>query len=151
RLAVLIVAALALAWPAAAHAGTVTSSGSALTYTGVPSGEDVAVATSGQQITFASEAGVSGCTFVDMNDATCPFAPTVNVTMGAADDHIDATGLTNAALVASGGDGSDYLYGGSQSSRLDGGPGDDYLTDGPGNDIVTGGFGSDTFYAGPGA
>jgi Dockerin type I domain/RTX calcium-binding nonapeptide repeat (4 copies) len=66
------------------------------------------------------------------------------VSGGAGNDTIDGSLVTAVPLNLSGGDGNDYIVGGSMGDQLFGDNGDDTLNGGAGNNTYTGGAGFDT-------
>jgi Ca2+-binding RTX toxin-like protein len=67
----------------------------------------------------------------------------VQLTGGATDDTLDASGYTLGTVTLSGLSGNDILRGGALADSLLGGDGDDSLTGNGGNDLVDGGLGTD--------
>lgn len=61
-------------------------------------------------------------------------------------DTINAGGFTGMNYSFFGGEGNDYLAGGSKADRLSGDDGDDFLTGGLGNDQLLGGAGTDSIH-----
>jgi hypothetical protein len=166
RLPILVLAASALAAPAAAQAGTakVTSyqtcadaaackygvyetrqsvgftaaDGESNAVTISRSGAVVTVRDSGSAVT-ASD----GCTSVSPNEAACSVNPTfagVGVTLGDGNDSLTLPGSLVVPVTANGGAGNDQLNGGAENDTFDGGPG---------LDMVAGGGGADTFVSPP--
>ncbi|MFM7718237.1 MAG: hypothetical protein ACKO8G_01925 [Actinomycetota bacterium] len=66
------------------------------------------------------------------------------------DDDLDARGLSNAAVIAGGGDGDDTLTGGGRGDLLTGGDGDDVLDGSDGDDLLEAGDGDDELRGGDG-
>jgi hypothetical protein len=141
------VAALAAMPAVASAAGTVSISGSTLTYTGDAGVNDVTVTESGANYQFA-ETGISvgaGCT--DNGDnATCPLAgPTsVVMNMGDGNDVVAATTVNEDPFTIDGQAGEDTLRGAMTNDTVNGGDDDDPFVSGQaGNDVVNGGNGND--------
>ena len=146
-----VAAALLLAAPASAHAATLTSSGTTLTYT--------AAAGKTNNVTFTT--GVGGVTVARGGTDDDPIAPTgctetvpgttyscAGVTAVVADgkdgnDALNASGLTDARATLTGGAGNDSLAGGAGTDTLNGGDGDDGLAGNAGADSINGGAGLD--------
>lgn len=74
----------------------------------------------------------------------------VNITAGATDSRLDASGYTLGSVNLIGGPGNDTLLGGSGNDTLAGNEGNDSLVGGDGNDIATGGIGNDVIQGGKG-
>lgn len=74
----------------------------------------------------------------------------VNLTGGAGDNDIDASGFTTGVVVLDGGAGNDSLSGGANADTLLGGIGNDALDGGGGNDVLDGGAGTDSVTGGAG-
>lgn len=66
-----------------------------------------------------------------------------NVHVGAGDDTVTATGVTNGGIHILGGDGNDTLIGGAGIDRIEGESGNDEITGGASNDFLFGGADSD--------
>jgi Ca2+-binding RTX toxin-like protein len=166
---------LALAFPAAAAAGTVTRSDASMTYTADGAAdENVTVGIDGttSMAYVDSTRGVTDpggdCSLVDTR-VDCPFVPLFVVTfLGTRDTLRTAVGTAVTAVDVHGGGGADDLEGtpnadhmfgeddgdsldaGAGNDTLDGGLGGDYLYDGAGDDILSGGPGDDHLIPGSG-
>ena len=166
---------LGLAFPAAAHAGTLTAQFPAsISYTAL-SGENVSVGVAtpmsfldtDQTIVYGP--GSVACFTQTPQRAECPVPSRFIVNLGTGGS-VDATQITGVALLEahgsngddritgsvngdqiSGDAGVDTLIGGDGPDTIDAGPGGGEIDDGPGNDTVIGGSGADTWTAGPGA
>src|SRR4051794_2069904 len=127
RLVAVSVAALALASPTAAQAGTVT--GSPPTYPGADAPETVSASTSGNLIVLEGDevllGGGAQCT---PNPAPtrldCQPANTVAINTLGGDDTIAASELTGTSLVVDAGVGGDGISDGAGNDAINGGPGD---------------------------
>ena len=173
RILVVGAAALALALPASAQAGTVTFlPGQSIAYQGAGGNETINVGVAAGMHFVETTAAIdsaAGCTLVLATRAECgPVALFIVATLEG-DDSIDARQVTTTAGLQarsgvgadringtantdllSGEDGDDTMDGGAGNDTVDGGPGADFLDDGPGDDTVVGGAGGDTWHAGPG-
>jgi hypothetical protein len=141
-------AALALALPAAAQAGTVSGAAGSNTYQGTDEGETVALSIAGARTVFAA-AGVTlggpGDCLLTPDEVSCATAAATIVNALGADDRIDGSLLTAAtSLRADGGVGADYLLDGAGNDILSGGPGGDVWIAAGGTDVFAGGDGDDT-------
>jgi Ca2+-binding RTX toxin-like protein len=149
-LPLLAAAALWAAFVPVAHAGTLTTSGSRVTYKAA-SGEinRVTVTASGGSVTVRDAgAPVTGCTAVDANEARCDGSFTrVSLTLG---DGADRAKVSGVAAIANGGPGADSLTGGAQDDTLSGSSGNDVLSGGAGDDLLLGDAGNDTLKGGKG-
>lgn len=165
-LATALVAALALA-PAAAHAGTISVSGTTITYQAAP-GEANFVTVNWGNVSAPADfipslddhadiTAIAPCTYDVALGARCESAgpnPTFVVHLGDGNDR--GASINDHALghrvELYGEDGDDDLESDASSDLLDGGPGNDMLTpddddSGPG-DVVVGGPGEDTLQTG---
>jgi hypothetical protein len=151
-----LVAALALLPAGSANAGTVTRTGSAVTYQASSTtgpGEDVAlgfVVGGNMTVTSSRGAGSSDC---DNNGfrAYCAATPGFVVNFLGLDDLLTTAELTGPATVeAHGAAGVDRLDGGPAADRLFGDAGTDSLDGKAGADLVDGGLDADTITGGPG-
>lgn len=77
------------------------------------------------------------------------FAAAITINVGAGDDRVDATAISEAISVL-GALGKDTLSGGSGNDTLDGGEGADSLSGNGGQDSLSGGAGNDKLFAGSG-
>jgi Ca2+-binding RTX toxin-like protein len=161
--------------PGVAHAGTVSQSGSTITYQAVAAtgtGEQVSVGVDGGNGFVTADPAIASVDCpVTADRADCAGVPSLFVVnMLGFDDTVDGSGVGSqpSILEAHGGPGDDHLDGTVNADRLfgdeggdtifgaqgndtiDGGPGADYLDDGPGDDTITGGPGDDNLTAGPG-
>ncbi|WP_028064488.1 calcium-binding protein [Solirubrobacter soli] len=140
---------LALAFPTAAQAGSVSNAGgSNNVYEGSVDPEEVTISTSGGQTRFVSSGIGLGpgavCLFVDGSTLDCTTTPMTTATTLGGDDRIDASLLTGSSLQAIGGAGGDYILDGAGNDSIDGGPGNDVNIAGRGTDVFAGGDGDDT-------
>ena len=170
---VLVAFVLALAAPAAAQAGTVSRSGSALMYTANPGERNgVSVEAASATIVLITDGGSgvdiadgSGCFPIDTENpragAQCTVdAQTMIVTqLGDRDDrYVGEQGLQLPELVAGeagddvidSAEGADGIDGGSGNDRISGGGGNDTLLGGAGNDLLVGDAGDDRLDGGTG-
>jgi Ca2+-binding RTX toxin-like protein len=169
----LVMLALALTMPAVAEAGTVSKSGTTITWTGTPAADTVTIEVVGAEVivtdTVATAAG-DGCSALEPPDplkARCPVAAGDAVIASGAEenDAITCGGLPctlngdsgNDTLVGGtgmddlvGGEGTDSLMGGDSDDELGGGAGDDSLDGGAGGDHLVGGDGVDSLVGGEG-
>ena len=74
----------------------------------------------------------------------------VQVAAGDSSNNIDATAVTQFALVVSAGGGNDTVFGGAMDDTLSGGDGNDFVNGRNGGDIVNGNGGNDTLQGGTG-
>src|SRR5205807_6258879 len=90
----------------------------------------------------ASGVAVTGL-FSQVNITGAEPTDRLNVSTGAGDDVVEASGLSADAIQfsADGGDGDDVLIGGDGNDTFSGGAGDDGLIGGPGVDTLDGGPG----------
>jgi Ca2+-binding RTX toxin-like protein len=169
-LRVTLAVAAVLLFPAAAHAGSVTSDGQVVTYAG--EGENVSLSSDGPALRVSSDRplaiGAAGCSQPEPTIASCP-GSRFQANLTGTGNFLDGDGVTNGAtLEAHGGDGSDTitgtingdtLLGGAGVDTLNGAAGNDTIdaglgggeiTDGPGDDTILGGDGGDNWTAGPG-
>ncbi len=124
----LLAAALLLALPASARAGTVTASPTSITYQAGGASETVSAgAAAGNTLFIQEDHGVMGnCTQAALERVECPFAPAMTFNLGT-DATLDTTAVPANVAVT-----------------VVGGPGGDTFTGGPGPDTFSGGDGSDT-------
>jgi len=141
-------AAFLLAHPSGALAGTVSLSGSTISYL-ASAGEtnDVVVSLASGTYTISDTSGVTaagGCAPVDSHHATCPAAgiSSLSVSLGDGDDRL-VTGAATPATI-DGGTGDDWLKGGTGDDTINGGDGADMLDGQGGNDVLDGDAGDDT-------
>jgi RTX calcium-binding nonapeptide repeat (4 copies) len=147
-------ACLALSLPLlaapAVHAGTLTTSGSRVSYNAA-SGEKnrVTVTATKTAVTVRDAEGpVTGCTAVDGNTARCDGSfKRLSLSLSDGADRARATGI---AATMSGGAGADSLTGGAKDDSLSGGTGNDTLTGGAGDDLLVGDLGNDRLSGGAG-
>ena len=156
RRLLLVVAAAALAQPAAALAGTATLKDGTLTYVGA-AGEanSVLILMVGSTVAVRESDIVAGegCTKTVSYEAYCPGAVTgVIADAGDMDDHVRVWLTANASIT--GGSGNDELEAGRGSDTVNGGPGDDSIVAAAcagtspcpgrdGTDVLIGGDGTD--------
>ena len=153
-----------LGWSAVASAGTVSVSGSMLTYSAAD-GETNDLELSGVlSIDVTDTAGVvavAPCAQVSATEADCPSGLTVfDVSLGdLSDAAVDST-VGSASAHFSGGEGddqltglfgADVLLGGGGNDTLSGAQGNDELDGGSGDDQLEGVLGDDRLSGGPGA
>lgn len=147
---------VSLCAPVAARAGTVSVSGTTITFTGA-GGEINSLA--------ATPGGAGGIDFSDMSVGSVTAGPgctqtgaianctvvgaTLVVDLGDGDDTFRGASVLESTTV-DGGSGTDILNTGSGADTLRGGPGDDDLSDGGGADVLDGGTGDDDFAVGTG-
>jgi hypothetical protein len=147
-----LAALLALAFPASAHAATLSGSNGVVTYT-TASGvaHDLAVSQAGTAVTVTNDdtdAITASGDCLRSGTSTpaqyvCSGATSVVVTTGGAGDVVDASGLTTDPVTIAGGAGNDDLRGGAGNDALSGGDGDDTLRGNRGADVIGGGDGID--------
>ncbi len=173
-----VAVAVLLSFPAAAHAGTVTKSGTTIVYAASANGDSVSlgndvgrpfVETTLAPVTIGGpgDCSAQSTTVVRCNTGT---AFQVNLVAGSSENNVNGeqvtgpqplltqgsdandriTGTSNGDTIA-GGAGDDNLYGLAGNDTIDGGPGENHLEDGDGNDTIIGGPNSDTWIAGFGA
>jgi hypothetical protein len=137
RLAALPVFCLALAWPGAAGASTLSvqsvGKNNEVFYVASPGEENSATASTDGAVVTVLDPGADieagpGCAPVSDHEATCNFPAfaTVNFELRGGDDSARITG-TMIIMKAEGGGGRDRLVGGQLFDQLDGGPGPDVL------------------------
>jgi Ca2+-binding RTX toxin-like protein len=140
RRSILLVAALLLAVPATASAGTLSVQAGVLTYTetdeNATNAVTVGLSTDGSRIT-VTDSGRSGGKAIQMrSDGSCTVSRTTS-------GNCLAAGVSS--IVVSTGDQNDSVtQNTSIPARLLGGNGNDRLTGGPGDDVLVGEGGSDT-------
>jgi uncharacterized repeat protein (TIGR01451 family) len=151
--------AFLLAHPSGAFAGTVSLSGSTISYL-ASAGEtnDVVVSLASGTYTISDTSAVTagaGCAPVDSHHATCPAAgiTSLSVSLGDGDDRLVTEASTPATI--DGGTGDDWLNGGTGNDTINGGDGADHLsTDSTtpaqdvGPNVLNGDAGNDTLYGG---
>jgi hypothetical protein len=149
---------LALAFPASAHAASVSVASGVLTYTATPGDTNViALAeTAPGTVTVTPQpgdndafGGGTGCTPNGHGD-TCTGVTSVVVDAGDGNDTISAAGLTTIGAALHGDEGNDTLTGGAARDDLRGGDGDDILNGGDGDDTLGGDAGADVYNGGDG-
>ena len=132
-----------LALGGTALAGTVTQTGTTLTYTSAAGQADSlrVTQTDPTTITFADDTAA-----LTESADNCAVVP--NADPASTGDDVECTGMTWTAVALTGGDGNDYLnaagIGTTVSVTLNGDAGRDSLFGGDGNDIVNGGDGNDS-------
>ena len=153
----LAAALLALALPATAHAGTLTRTPSAITYTAAPAtaaAENVFVENEGAQLKVTAGAGfgASDCPPGDEeNVVLCDSSPAFLVFLLGFDDQFNAASLTGTTTIeAHGGAGNDQLEGAGNADTLLGEDGNDQLTGRTGGDTLEGAAGDDQLDGGQG-
>ena len=150
RRAVLIALTGVLVAAPAAHAGTVSLSGSTLTVRGGSAANDLRVDRGGGRIRVHDGAGgltgTGACSSVGGIDATCPDnnVNSINLNGEGGNDRL----TLNTPGHASGGDGNDAVAGSGGADELTGGNGNDTLAGGPGPDKVNGDNGDDSLDGG---
>jgi Ca2+-binding RTX toxin-like protein len=148
-LTLLSLALLFLAAPAA-QAGTVTASGSTVTYRAAAGEANrIAVTGSSGSVTVRDAgAPVTGCTAVTANEARCDGAfRRASLSLG---DGADRARVTGIAAGITGGAGADSLTGGAGDDTLTGSAGNDVLSGGAGDDLLLGDAGNDRLLGGAG-
>jgi Ca2+-binding RTX toxin-like protein len=144
----LSLALLLLAVPAA-HAGTVTASGSTVTYRAAAGEANRVTVTGSSGSVTVRDAGapVTGCTALTANEARCDGAfRRASLSLG---DGADRARVTGIAAAITGGAGADVLTGGAGDDLLLGDAGNDRLLGGAGRDELDGDVGNDTLTGGP--
>ena len=153
--------------PTAAHAGTASVAGGALSYVAAEGeANDLSVAVGGGNYTLTDLAGHAiaagtGCSATATpSEVTCASPGITSLSLDARDrDDTIAVGPGTVAAVLTGGagndeltggDATDTLNGGTDADRLDGGAGVDVLNGDWGDDALVGGLGGDTFNGGTG-
>jgi len=160
RTPVVVLAALALALPATALAGSVTHSSDAITYqadANAPSRESIGLSTDSGRAVLRSEQGFSSISVACEADpdseqliACKPSAGWV-IGLGGFDDSVSIEGPLGAMTVeVHGGAGADNIEGAVNNDKLFGDEGADSLVDGAGDDTVNGGPGDDLIHPGTG-
>lgn len=175
RTPVAVIAALALALPAAALAGTVTFAPTAITYDADPGSgapESIGLQVDSGRAVMRSDRGFSSVPAEcnqDVDVIDCDPAAGWVVRLLGFEDSVSTDGVVGAMTIeAHGGAGGDNLSGAVNADRLfgddggdsidakegndllDGGAGDDSLSDGPGDDAVIAGPGDDLIHPGTG-
>jgi Ca2+-binding RTX toxin-like protein len=148
-LALLSLALLFLAAPAA-HAGTITASGSTVTYRAAAGEANRITVTGSTGSVTVRDAGasVTGCTAVTANEARCDGAfRHASLSIG---DGADRARVTGIAATITGGAGADSLTGGARDDTLTGSAGNDVLAGGAGEDLLLGDAGNDRLLGGAG-
>jgi hypothetical protein len=154
----LVAAALLLAAPSAAHAATLVKSGSTLTYTAAAGMTNEVAFGEGPSGVTVTRSGAdndpilgTGCSETTPGTSfLCTGVATVVADAGNGNDRLNATGLTAARAVLTGGDGDDTLSGGLGDDTLSGGLGNDTLSGGAGDDVLAGDAGADSISGGAG-
>ena len=161
----LLACAVALVAAPAAHAATVSVSGTTLTFVaadGEANQLDVSLVAGVYTLTDAGAplTAAAGCAQLAPDTATCPVGTITALALEGRDldDAISMAGVATAATLSGGGgddvlvggNGNDTLNAGADADRLDGGPGNDTLNGDPGDDALTGGTGADAFFGGTG-
>jgi hypothetical protein len=148
-------AALA-AFPAVASAGSVTKSGSTITFLGDGSTNTLTVTESGGNFVFTDTSvnptNGGGCNAPSGNTLTCSASGVTSIVLdlgtGNTADAGNASGVTLVPVTFPGRDGVDTLTGGSQGDTIDGERKNDILSGGPGADTIAGGENNDTINGG---
>jgi Ca2+-binding RTX toxin-like protein len=153
-------AAACLAVPATASAGTVSSDGSAVVFTGTTAAESLLV-----DVDFDGNASFSGsveagpgCQPNGFGLILCPLGAgglaSMTLNTGGGDDHVKSliiTPIPPRSLRLDLGDGNDTFIGQDAAEVVDGGAGDDDITTFGGDDELLGGDGVDKLSSGAGA
>jgi hypothetical protein len=147
--ALLSLALLLLAAPAT-QAGTVTASGSTVSYRAA-AGEANRITVTGSpgSVTVRdASAPVTGCAAVTANEARCDGAfRRASLSLG---DRSDRARVSGIAASIHGGAGADSLTGGADDDTLTGSAGSDVLSGGSGDDLLLGDAGNDRLLGGAG-
>ncbi len=153
----LALAALA-AVPAVASAGSVTKSGSTITFLGDSTTNTLTVTESAGNFVFTDTSvnptNGGGCNAPSGDTLTCSNAGVTSIVLdlgtGNTADTGNASGVTLVPVTFPGRDGVDTLTGGSQGDTIDGERKNDILSGGPGADTINGGDNNDTLNGGDG-
>jgi Ca2+-binding RTX toxin-like protein len=148
-LALLSLALLPVAAPAA-QAGTVTASGSTVTYRAAPGEANRITVTGSPGSVTVRDAGapVTGCAPVTTNEARCDGTyRRASLSLG---DGADRARVGGIAASITGGAGADRVTGGARDDTLTGSAGNDILSGGPGDDLLLGDAGNDRLLGGAG-
>jgi len=138
-----ILAAAALAGPAAVSAATVpTVDGTTLTLTGDDASDRVVIGEDAGNLTMTVN---GGAVITDFGTGTLPANNTIDLVanLGGGDDEITITTANLKSVTADGGAGDDILTGNNDADTLSGGDGDDRVIGARGGDTMAGGAGND--------
>jgi Ca2+-binding RTX toxin-like protein len=158
RAAAVALAMLAIA-PTSALAGTLSSSGSVVTYSGGSEANDVLITQSGNTITVTDNTSAidaaNGCSLEDGDNefrASCTLTSLseVRVYVGGGNDRVWASNVQEVMDVA-GGPGLDTITAGELNDTIDGGDDRDIVNGHEGNDEIWGGYGNDSLHGSGGS